>query len=243
MKLLLAEDDRDISRAVATLLERSNYTVDVVYNGNDALDYLTGGDYDAAVMDIMMPGMSGLEAVRQARNQGVRIPIMMLTAMDEVDDRINGLDAGADDYLPKPFAGGELLARVRALLRRTESYTPDLLSYKDLSLDRNSYRLSCGNQSVNLGNKGFQMMEMLMRNPGSVISVEQFMEHIWGWDTEVEINVVWVNISQLRKTLQRLGSQVEIRVVRGAGYTLSQGNGGSAGCCNRDSQNRICAEF
>ena len=227
MKLLLAEDDRDISRAVATLLERSNYTVDVVYNGNDALDYLTGGDYDAAVMDIMMPGMSGLEAVRQARNQGVRIPIMMLTAMDEVDDRINGLDAGADDYLPKPFAGGELLARVRALLRRTESYTPDLLSYKDLSLDRNSYRLSCGNQSVNLGNKGFQMMEMLMRNPGSVISVEQFMEHIWGWDTEVEINVVWVNISQLRKTLQRLGSQVEIKVVRGAGYTLSQGNGGS----------------
>jgi DNA-binding response OmpR family regulator len=201
--------------------------VDVVYNGNDALDYLTGGDYDAAVMDIMMPGMSGLEAVRQARNQGVRIPIMMLTAMDEVDDRINGLDAGADDYLPKPFAGGELLARVRALLRRTESYTPALLSYKDLSLDRNSYRLSCGNQSVNLGNKGFQMMEMLMRNPGSVISVEQFMEHIWGWDTEVEINVVWVNISQLRKTLQRLGSQVEIRVVRGAGYTLSPGNGGS----------------
>lgn len=227
MKLLLAEDDRDIARAVATLLERSNYTVDVVYNGNDALDYLTAGDYDAAVMDIMMPGKSGLEAVREARSQGVRIPIMMLTAMDEVDDRINGLDAGADDYLPKPFAGGELLARVRALLRRTESYTPDVLIYRDLTLDRNSYRLSCGNQSVNLGNKGFQMMEMLMRNPGSVISVEQFMEHIWGWDTEVEINVVWVNISQLRKALARLESQVEIRVVRGAGYTLSSENGGS----------------
>ena len=227
MKLLLAEDDRDIARAVATLLERSNYTVDVVYNGNDALDYLTAGDYDAAVMDIMMPGKSGLEAVREARSQGVRIPIMMLTAMDEVDDRINGLDAGADDYLPKPFAGGELLARVRALLRRTESYTPDVLVYRDLTLDRNSYRLSCGNQSGNLGNKGFQMMEMLMRNPGSVISVEQFMEHIWGWDTEVEINVVWVNISQLRKALARLESQVEIRVVRGAGYTLSSENGGS----------------
>jgi len=227
MKLLLAEDDRDIARAVATLLERSNYTVDVVYNGNDALDYLTAGDYDAAVMDIMMPGKSGLEAVREARSQGVRIPIMMLTAMDEVDDRINGLDAGADDYLPKPFAGGELLARVRALLRRTESYTPDVLVYRDLTLDRNSYRLSCGNQSVNLGNKGFQMMEMLMRNPGSVISVEQFMEHIWGWDTEVEINVVWVNISQLRKALARLESQVEIRVVRGAGYMLSPENGGS----------------
>ena len=229
MKLLLAEDDRDIARAVATLLERSNYTVDVVYNGNDALDYLTAGDYDAAVMDIMMPGKSGLEAVREARSQGVRIPIMMLTAMDEVDDRINGLDAGADDYLPKPFAGGELLARVRALLRRTESYTPDVLVYRDLTLDRNSYRLSCGNQSVNLGNKGFQMMEMLMRNPGSVISVEQCMEHIWGWDTEVEINVVWVNISQLRKALARLESQVEIRVVGGAGYTLPSENGGSHG--------------
>ena len=225
MKLLFAEDNMDISRAVVTLLERSHYTVDPVYNGNDALTYLLGGDYDAAVLDIMMPGKSGLEVVREARSQGVRIPIMMLTAMDEVDDRINGLDAGADDYLPKPFAGGELLARVRALLRRTESYTPDTVTCGDLSLDRNSYRLICGGKSVNLGSKGFQMMEMLMSGPGAVISVDQFLEHIWGWDSEVEANVVWVNISQLRKVLLRLGSTVEIRVVRGAGYTLRGGNG------------------
>lgn len=225
MKLLLAEDDRDVSKAVSALLRRSSYTVDQVYNGTDALDYLLGGDYDGAILDIMMPGKSGLEVVREARNQGIRIPIMMLTAMDEVDDRINGLDAGADDYLPKPFAGGELLARVRALLRRSESYTPDLLTYGDLTLDKSGYRLICGNQSVNLGGKAFQVMEMLMRAPGSVISVEQFMEHIWGWDTDVETSVVWVNISTLRKQLQKLGSSVEIKVVRGAGYTLGGSHG------------------
>ena len=221
MKLLFAEDDLDVSKAVVTLLERSHYTVDPVYNGNDALDYLISGDYDAAVLDIMMPGKSGITVVREARQKGVGVPIMMLTAMDEVDDRINGLDAGADDYLAKPFAGGELLARIRALLRRTESYTPDLMTYGDISLDTAGYRLLCGEQSVNLGSKGFQMMEMLMRAPGTVISVEQFMEHIWGWDTEVEVNVVWVNISQLRKQLGKLGSGVEIKVVRGAGYTLA----------------------
>ena len=221
MKLLFAEDDLDVSKAVVTLLERSHYTVDPVYNGNDALDYLISGDYDAAVLDIMMPGKSGITVVREARQKGVGVPIMMLTAMDEVDDRINGLDAGADDYLAKPFAGGELLARIRALLRRTESYTPDLMTYGDISLDTAGYRLLCGEQSVNLGSKGFQMMEMLMRAPGTVIFVEQFMEHIWGWDTEVEVNVVWVNISQLRKQLGKLGSGVEIKVVRGAGYTLA----------------------
>lgn len=220
MKILFAEDDRDVSKAVVTLLERSHYTVDAVYNGEDALTYLIQGDYDAAVLDVMMPGKNGLEVVREARRNGVHIPIMMLTAMDEVDDRINGLDAGADDYLPKPFAGGEFLARVRALLRRTEHFTPEHLTYGDITLNRSSYRLSCGEKSVNLGNKGFQMMEMLMASPGSIISVEQFMEHIWGWDTDVEINVVWVNISQLRKQLAKLGSKVEIRVVRGAGYTL-----------------------
>lgn len=225
MKLLFAEDDRDVSRAVTVLLERSNYTVDPVYNGDDALTYLTGGDYDAAILDVMMPGRSGLQVVREARAQGVGIPILLLTAMDEVDDRINGLDAGADDYLPKPFAGGELLARVRALLRRREQFVPDLLTFGDLTLDRGNYRLSCGGNSVNLGNKGYQMMEMLMRNRNAVISAEQFMEHIWGWDTDVEINVIWVNISQLRKQLQKLGSSVTIRAVRGAGYTLGVSNG------------------
>ena len=220
MKILFAEDDPDIRKGVSTLLQRSNYTVDAVDNGIDALACLLSGGYDAAVLDIMMPGKNGLEVVREARSKGIRIPVMMLTAMDEIDDRISGLDAGADDYLPKPFAGGELLARLRALLRRTETYTPDLLTYEDLELDRSGFTLSCGENTVTLGNKAFQMMEMMIRSPKAVISAETFMEHIWGWDTEVEINVVWVNISQLRKNLQKIGSRVTISVVRGAGYTL-----------------------
>lgn len=220
MKILFAEDDRDISRAVTTLLERSNYSVDPVYNGNDAIDYLTDGDYDMAILDIMMPGKSGIEVVRQARSFGITLPILMLTAMGEVDDKINGLEAGADDYLPKPFAGGELLARVKALLRRGDNYIPDTIDYEDLSLDTSKYSLSCNGKSINLGSRGFQIMEMFMRNPTSVFSVERLMEHIWGWDTDVEVNVVWVNISQLRKQLENLESKVTIKMVRGAGYTL-----------------------
>lgn len=220
MKILFAEDDKDVSRAVTVLLQRNHFTVDPVYNGRDALDYLTGGDYDAAILDIMMPGMDGREVVKRARQKGVAIPIMMLTAMGEVDDRVTGLDAGADDYLPKPFDGRELLARLRALLRRTENFTPNVITYKDLSLDCGNYRLSCGKEYVNLGNKGFQMMEMFMRSPGMIISADQFMEHIWGWDSEAEINVIWVNISTLRKQMQKIGSKAEIKVVRGVGYML-----------------------
>ena len=220
MKILIAEDDRDMAKGVAALLTRSNYTVEVVDNGTDAFDCLTEGDFDAAVLDIMMPGMSGLEVVNKARLRGCKIPVLLLTAMGEVEDRIDGLDAGADDYLPKPFDGGELLARVRALLRRAESYTPDIITFGDLQLDRNSYRLSCGRKSVVLNNKSFQVLEMLILNSGKVISANKFMEHIWGWDSEAEINVVWVNLSQLRKQLSSIGSSTQIRAVRGAGYTL-----------------------
>lgn len=220
MKLLLAEDDKDMARAVQALLTRNNYTVDLVANGTDALDYLLHGDYDAAVLDIMMPEMDGVTVVKKARKQGVQIPIMMLTAMGEIEDKIHGLDAGADDYLPKPFDGGELFARIRALLRRSESFSPDVTSYGDISLDRSSYRLSCGSEAVNLGNKAFQMMEMFVLSPNKIISADEFMEHIWGWDSEAEIHVVWVNISFLRKQLMKIKSKTTIRVVRGAGYTL-----------------------
>jgi two-component system response regulator ArlR len=222
MKLLFAEDDPDVSRSVTALLTRSHYSVDPVYNGNDALTYLTDGDYDACIMDIMMPGMNGDEVVRKARAAGSQVPVIMLTAMGEVEDRINGLDAGADDYLVKPFDGGELLARIRALLRRHESYSPDIVTYGDLTLNRSTFALSCHEKSVSLSNKAFQMMEMLMLSPGRIISVDEFMQHIWGWDSESEINVVWVNISTLRKQLSAMDSKTAIKVVRGAGYRLEK---------------------
>lgn len=222
MKLLFAEDDPDVSRSVTALLTRSHYSVDPVSNGYDALTYLTGGDYDACIMDIMMPGMNGDEVVRKARAAGSQVPVIMLTAMGEVEDRINGLDAGADDYLAKPFDGGELLARIRALLRRHESYSPDIVTYGDLTLNRSTFALSCHEKSVSLSNKAFQMMEMLMLSPGRIISVDEFMQHIWGWDSESEINVVWVNISTLRKQLSAMDSKTTIKVVRGAGYRLEK---------------------
>lgn len=220
MKLLLAEDDKDMARAVEILLTKNHYSVDVVGNGTDALEYLLNGDYDAAILDIMMPGMDGINVLKETRRQGMKLPVMLLTAMGEIEDKIKGLDAGADDYLPKPFDGGEFLARVRALLRRSERFNPNVTEYGDISLDRNSYCLSCGSESVNLSNKAFQMMEMFMLSPNKIISIDEFMDHIWGWNSEAEINVVWVNISYLRKQLTKIGAKTSIRVVRGAGYKL-----------------------
>ncbi len=222
MKILVAEDDRDMVKSVAELLSRKNYTVDCVSNGDDAYEYLLHGDYDGAVIDIMMPGLSGLEVVRHLREQGNSMPVLMLTALAEVDDRIAGLDAGADDYLPKPFDSGELLARVRAMLRRNETYTPDIIRAGDLCLDRGSYQLSCGDRAVSLNNKSFQVMEMFMVNFGRVLSSNYIMEHIWGWDSEAEINVVWVNISSLRKHMEKIGSRMQLRAIRGAGYRLEE---------------------
>ena len=220
MKILFAEDDKDISKGVVTLLERNSYTVDAVYNGADALDYAVDGDYDAIVLDIMMPKMDGVTALKKMREADVAVPVLLLTAKTEVDDRIEGLDAGADDYLTKPFAGGELLARLRALLRRKGGFQSDVIKYGDLELDRTSYTLSCGAKNVKLVGKAYQLMEMLIRSPHQVLSVNQLMEHVWGWDSEAEINVVWVNISFLRKKLTEIGSKTEIRATRGVGYSL-----------------------
>ena len=220
MKLLFAEDDPDVARGVAAILKRNNYLVDTVDNGQDAYDYIMEGDYDAAILDIMMPKMNGDEVVRRIRSKGKAIPVMLLTAMGEVEDRIDGLDAGADDYLTKPFASGELLARVRALLRRAQSFTPDVLRFKDLSLDCTTYRLQCGHKQTVLSKKTFLLAEMFMRSPGIIISAEKIMDHVWGWDSEAEINVVWVNISTIRKALTEIGSDVRIRMVRGAGYVM-----------------------
>ena len=220
MRLLFAEDDRDISKAVQTLLERSGYSVDAVYNGQDAIDYIEQADYDGVILDWMMPKKSGIEVLSMMRSKGMSTPVLILTARDAIEDRVAGLDMGADDYLPKPFAASELLARVRAMLRRKEDYRHDVITFSDIELDRSAMTISCNGKSVSLNNKAFQLMEMLVEHPGAVLSIDQIMERIWGWDSDSEVNVVWVNISTLRKKLTELGAHVKIKAVRGVGYSL-----------------------
>ena len=222
MKLLFAEDDRDLSAAVKTLLERSGYLVDAVYDGAEAVDYAAAENYDGMILDWMMPEMDGVEALREMRRRGINSPCLLLTARDALEDRVTGLDAGADDYLPKPFNGRELLARIRAMLRRREAWVPDVIAWEDLQLDKNSCELRCGSRSIRLTGKLYQLMELFMENPRHLFSVQQLMDKIWGWESEAEINVVWVNISQLRKKLSELETDTEITVHRGAGYSLEK---------------------
>ena len=220
MRLLFAEDDRDISKAVQTLLERSGYSVDAVYNGQDALYYIEQADYDGVILDWMMPKKTGIEVLARMRGKGISTPVLMLTARDAIEDRVEGLDTGADDYLPKPFAASELLARIRAMLRRKVDYQHDVIKYADIELDKSAMTITCGKKSVSLNNKAFQLIEMLVEHPGAVLSIDQIMERIWGWDSDAEVNVVWVNISTLRKKLTEIGAHLKIKAIRGVGYSL-----------------------
>jgi len=219
MKILLAEDERSLARALLKILEKNNYTAEAVYNGEDALSYLETGDYDAAILDIMMPKMDGITVLNKVREKGINIPILMLTAKSEVDDKVLGLDSGANDYLTKPFDTKELLARIRAMTRGHLA-TDNKLSFGNIILDRATFELSSPSGSFRLANKEFQMMEMLMQNPQNLVSTERFMEKIWGFDAEAEINVVWVYISYLRKKLSALNANVQIKAARNAGYSL-----------------------
>lgn len=221
MRLLLAEDEPAMSEAVVDILEYHRYQVDPVYDGQEALDYIHGAQYDGIILDIMMPKKSGLEVLTQIRREGNRTPVLLLTAKAEIEDRIQGLDAGADDYLPKPFAMGELLARVRAMLRRREDYRPDVLTFSDLTLDMGTCALSSGQRSVILPKVEYQMMEALMLNQGIYLSTEDLLEKVWGYDTESDTGAVWVYISYLRKRIASVGSGVKITARRGIGYTLT----------------------
>ena len=220
MRLLIAEDEKDLAEALEVFFEKNQFTVDAVFNGQDAYDYAAAGDYDAIILDVMMPKRNGIEVLRQLRGEGLKTPIMMLTAKGEKDDRITGFDAGADDYLPKPFAPDELLSRVRAMMRRFDNYKPAVLVYEDISLDCNSGVLCCGKNEARLSGREFQVMELFMRAPRVVFSAEKIMERVWGWDSDAEINVVWVHISNLRKKLKAIGSAASVYANRGLGYTL-----------------------
>lgn len=220
MRLLIAEDDPKLLKSLKHIFESRQYTVDAVSNGTDALAYAETGEYDALVLDIMMPGLDGMEVLRWLRSQGVSTPALFLTARTEVYQRVEGLDAGADDYLPKPFSTAELLARARAMLRRKDTYTPDLLQVGELILNRSTYELQYGEKRQALSGREFQIMEMLMERPSFIVPSDALMAHVWGWDSEVDVSVVWVHISNIRKKLTALGAPVTIRFVRSAGYTL-----------------------
>ena len=222
MRLLLAEDEKMLSDALVALLTHSHYSVDAVGDGEEALDYLMNGDYDGAILDIMRPKMDGLTVLRKIRAAGMNLPVLMLTAKSEIDDRVEGLDAGADDYLTKPFASRELLARIRAMTRRQPELSDSELNFADVKLDRAGFLLTGPDGSTNLNNKEFQLMETFLLNPTRVISTDQLFEKIWGYDTESEINVVWVTISNLRKKLKSTGSRVQIRATRNVGYSLEE---------------------
>ncbi len=222
MRLLLAEDEKALSRALTTILERNNYSVDAAYDGQEALEYLEADNYDGVILDIMMPKIDGITVLRELRKKGNLIPVLLLTAKSEVDDKVIGLDAGANDYLTKPFNSRELLARIRAMTRTQAVQVNSQLKIGNVILDRATYELSTPSGSYRLANKEFQMMEMLMSNPKNLISSERFMEKIWGYDSEAEINVVWVYISYLRKKLTALHADIQIKAMRNAGYTLEE---------------------
>nr|WP_325247723.1 response regulator transcription factor [uncultured Oscillibacter sp.] len=220
MRILLAEDERSLSRAIIALLERNNYSADAVYDGQEVLAYLEAGNYDALILDWMMPKMDGLCVLRALRQRGNRIPVLMLTAKSEVDDKVLGLDSGANDDHPKPMSTQELMARIRAMTRSQTGQFTSRLTFGNITLDQATFELSSPAGSFRLANKEFQMMELLMRNPRQLIPTERFLERIWGYDSDVELNVVWVYISYLRKKLAALRADIQIKVTRNAGYSL-----------------------
>ena len=220
MRILIADDEQGIAKALKVILEKNKFAVDAVFNGADALDYIMSTPYDAIVLDIMMPGLDGLTVLKRAREAGVKTPVMLLTAKSEISDRVAGLECGADDYLPKPFATAEFVARVRALTRRSESYTHSVITVGSTQFDSGRYELRCGDKSAALSNKEYQLMELFMRSPRRVFSTEHIMELIWGFDAEAETDVIWTYISFLRKKLRQIDSDAEIKTIRGAGYAL-----------------------
>lgn len=222
MRILIAEDDPKLLKSLIHIFELNHYVVDGVSDGNDAYNYASTGEYDGLVFDIMMPGMDGIEVLKKLRQNGIFTPTIFLTARTEVYQRVEGLDAGADDYLSKPFSTLELLARVRAMLRRKEHFTPDMLLFKEVKLNRSTFELTYQDKFQSLSGKEFQVMEMLMLNINMIITTEQFITHIWGWETSVDTSVVWVHISNIRKKIDLLKAPIRIRFIRNAGYILEE---------------------
>lgn len=221
MRILLAEDERPLARAIVKIFEKNNYSADAVHNGEDALLYIESGNYDVAILDIMMPKLDGIAVLKTVRARGNRIPVLLLTAKSEVDDKVLGLDSGANYYLTKPFDAKELLAAVRAITR-SETAADSTLSFGNITLNRATFELSSPSGSFRLANREFQMMELFLSNPRHILPAERFLEKIWGYDSDAEISVVWVYISYLRKKLAALHADIQIKASRNAGYSLEE---------------------
>lgn len=222
MRLLLAEDERELSKALSTILKHNLYTVDTVFDGEEALAYIENGNYDGVILDIMMPKIDGISVLKIIRSKGINVPVLILTAKSEVDDKVLGLDCGANDYLTKPFSIKELLARIRAMTRIKTEAVDSLLKFGNVTLNRVTFELSTAYGSYRLANKEFQIMEMFMSNPKNLISTERILEKIWGYDTETEVSVVWVYISYIRKKLASINSNIYIKATRNLGYSLEE---------------------
>lgn len=222
MRLLIAEDDPRLLKTLTHIFESNKFSVDGVSNGEDAFAYASSEEYDGLVLDIMMPGMDGIEVLQKLRRMNITTPVLLLTARTEVEQRVEGLDAGADDYLPKPFVTSELLARTRAMLRRKDNYVPDLLSCGEAVLNRSTWQLVCHGESRTLSGREFQILELLMQRPDTIVPTEMLMTHIWGWEADVDVSVVWVHISNLRKKINEIQAPLEIRFIRNAGYILEK---------------------
>lgn len=220
MRILIAEDEISTAKALKVIMEKNKFSVDIVHDGDEAWSYVRTGSYEVIILDIMMPGMSGLEVLAKIRENKINTPVLLLTAKSEVEDKVTGLEAGADDYLAKPFASSELIARVKALGRRSEVYSDSVKSLGNVSLDGNRYELRVGDNAVSLTNKEYQLLELFILHPGFVFSTEHLMEKIWGIDSESDIDVVWTHIGFVRKKLKTLDADVEIKTIRGAGYSL-----------------------
>lgn len=225
MNILIADDERDLTDALKEILKRNNYSVTVANDGETGLDFALSGVFDLIILDVMMPKIDGFTVLKTIREQKMDVPVLMLSAKAETANKIGGLNLGADDYITKPFDTEELLARIRALLRRKEKFTGDVLNYGDIALDRDNAALSCGDKKITLGKKEFQILEMLILNAGKSIDKERFIEKIWGYDTEAEYNTIEVYVSFLRKKLNAVNSKTEIKSLRGIGYTLGEKNG------------------
>lgn len=222
MRILLAEDEIELSNALVAILKHNNYEVDSVYDGQDALEHIMSENYDGVILDIMMPKIDGITVLKNIRQQKNDVPVLILTAKSEIDDKVLGLDSGADDYLSKPFAAKELLARLRSITRRKTDAVSAVLSFGNISLNCATFELSSDQGNIHLQNKEFQMFQMLISNPNHVISPERFIEKIWGYDSEAESNVVWVYISYLRRKLLALDANIKIKATRNQGYSLEE---------------------